>query len=191
MDSTSKKYDLTNENDCEELRNLLPQEENDEENQRIDIENENSDTDASVCVEEREENSESEQSDSSASSSDEEDDAAYFIGVQKKKKFSEYIRMRLPGVTGEAKQANGVYGTWNVLIDETMLQKIAECTNKYIESIQVQFSRPRDAKITDIVEIKAVIGLLYLAGVYHASRLSLEELWSEDGREWKPNEGRG
>lgn len=62
-----------------------------------------------------------------------------------------------------------------------MQQKIVECTNKYIEGIQEHFSRPRDAKVTDLIEIKAVIGLLYLAGIYHANRLSLDELWSEDG----------
>ncbi|KAK9738121.1 Transposase IS4 [Popillia japonica] len=62
-----------------------------------------------------------------------------------------------------------------------MIQEIVDCTNKYIQSIQAQFSRSRDAKITDIIEIKALIGMLYLAGVYHANRLSLDELWSEDG----------
>ena len=34
---------------------------------------------------------------------------------------------------------------------------------------------------TDHIELKAVIGLLMLAGIYHANRLNLEEIWSTDG----------
>lgn len=56
-------------------------------------------------------------------------------------------------------QANGIDEKWKLLIDDTMLQNIAECTNKYIQSIQVEFSWSRDAKITGIVQIKAVIDL--------------------------------
>ena len=34
---------------------------------------------------------------------------------------------------------------------------------------------------TDIIELKAFIGLLYLAGAYRANRQSLEELWGTEG----------
>ncbi|KAG5862122.1 hypothetical protein JTB14_011702 [Gonioctena quinquepunctata] len=39
----------------------------------------------------------------------------------------------------------------------------------------------RDAKPIDIIELKAFIGLLYLAGVYRGNRQSLEDLWGSDG----------
>lgn len=43
------------------------------------------------------------------------------------------------------------------------------------------FTQARDACSTDIVEIKAFIGLLYLAGVYRGSRLNLDDLWDING----------
>ncbi|KAJ8938411.1 hypothetical protein NQ318_011994 [Aromia moschata] len=43
------------------------------------------------------------------------------------------------------------------------------------------FSRVRDANLTDAIEIRALFGLLYLAGVTHANRLNTEDLWRRDG----------
>ena len=43
------------------------------------------------------------------------------------------------------------------------------------------YARNRDAKCTDVIELKAFIGLLYLAGAYRANRQSLEELWGTKG----------
>ncbi|KAK9738122.1 hypothetical protein QE152_g10144 [Popillia japonica] len=120
--------DLNNEQRCEELRNILLQHDSNAEDERVDIEDENSDTDASVCFEERKENSESEQSDSCASEEEEEDNVTYFMAVQKKTKVvvsewkwqkhslsqrkrtpAQNIVMQIPGVIGNAKQANGIY----------------------------------------------------------------------------------
>lgn len=39
----------------------------------------------------------------------------------------------------------------------------------------------KDAKFTDIIEIKAFIGILYLAGHLKSTRQNLEELWGKDG----------
>ncbi|KAB0805400.1 hypothetical protein PPYR_02396 [Photinus pyralis] len=50
-----------------------------------------------------------------------------------------------------------------------------------INRVADHFSRSRDAKPTDLVEIKALLGLLYLAGCLKSSRLSVEELWTTDG----------
>lgn len=38
-----------------------------------------------------------------------------------------------------------------------MLREIVKCTNKYIDNIQKEFKRLRYAKITDIIEMKALI----------------------------------
>ena len=43
------------------------------------------------------------------------------------------------------------------------------------------YARNRDAKCTDVIKLKAFIGLLYLAGAYRANRQSLEELWGTEG----------
>ncbi|KAG5865200.1 hypothetical protein JTB14_020767 [Gonioctena quinquepunctata] len=123
MEFSREKYDLTDAKHCEELRNLLLEQESDNENPRVDIDDENSDTDASVCVEEREEKSDSEQSDFFASGEDVEENATYSIAVQKRRnvvvkewkwqKFPLSQRRRKPaqhllGVIGDAKQANGI-----------------------------------------------------------------------------------
>lgn len=62
-----------------------------------------------------------------------------------------------------------------------MVDIIVDCTNKYIASIQENYCRERDARATDIIEIRAFIGLLYLAGVAHANSLNCEDLWRRDG----------
>lgn len=41
--------------------------------------------------------------------------------------------------------------------------------------------RDRDAKEKDIVEIQALFGLLYLAGVLKSNRLNTEDLWNKNG----------
>ncbi|GBM95363.1 hypothetical protein AVEN_255074-1 [Araneus ventricosus] len=62
-----------------------------------------------------------------------------------------------------------------------MLEIIVKCTNKYNSTVSNLFSRESDARLTDNIESKALIGLLLLAGVLRSNRHILEELWSTDG----------
>ncbi|VEN49604.1 unnamed protein product [Callosobruchus maculatus] len=62
-----------------------------------------------------------------------------------------------------------------------MLASIVENTNIYIEAISPNYQRSRDARPTNLPEIKALFGLLYLAGIHKSSRLNTEELWSREG----------
>ena len=55
------------------------------------------------------------------------------------------------------------------------------CTNQYINFVKDNYARNRDPRCTDVIELKAFIGLLYLAGVCKANRQSLEELWGTEG----------
>ena len=55
------------------------------------------------------------------------------------------------------------------------------CTNQYINCVKDNYARNCDGKCTDVIEIKAFVGLLYLVGVYRANRQSLEELWETEG----------
>ncbi|XP_050307483.1 piggyBac transposable element-derived protein 4-like [Anthonomus grandis grandis] len=43
------------------------------------------------------------------------------------------------------------------------------------------YQRERDAKDTDILEIQALIELLYLSGVLKSNRLNIEEIWTQNG----------
>lgn len=64
---------------------------------------------------------------------------------------------------------------------DNILVKIVDYTNIYIDMIREQYSRERDAKNTNLEEIKTLIGLLYYAGVLESSRLHTDKLWSDDG----------
>lgn len=87
----------------------------------------------------------------------------------------------LRGVKGGAKNAKSALECWKTFFTDEMLAIIVENTNKCIEIKRKEFLRERDCKCTDIVEIKAFFGLLYMAGYYKNSKLNTEELWSTDG----------
>lgn len=53
-------------------------------------------------------------------------------------------------------------------------------TNIYIARARVKYGRNTDAADTNVYEIKALFGLLYVAGVLKASHINLEHLWSDD-----------
>lgn len=48
---------------------------------------------------------------------------------------------------------------------------------------RVNYQRKRDAKDTDILEIQAVIGLLYLSVVFKSNKLNIEDIWTQS-TEW-------
>ncbi|KAK9736145.1 Transposase IS4 [Popillia japonica] len=111
-------------------------------------------------------------------------------GVTKwnKHQFSQRVRTskanlltRLPGVKGTAREVKSILGCWKLLFTDAMLNIIVNSTNKYIEAISDSYSRKRDCKPTDLAEIKALMGLLYMAGILKGSRLSTEELWNRNG----------
>ncbi|KRX71861.1 PiggyBac transposable element-derived protein 4 [Trichinella sp. T6] len=54
-------------------------------------------------------------------------------------------------------------------------------TNIYIGNIRTKYVRERSAKDTDENEIKALLGLLLLAGVFQSNRLNLCDLYNTDG----------
>lgn len=159
---------------------------------------EDCDTDAEEEIEERQENSDTEQSDDDSSSEDDKDEDYYVCQKKKGKKVIDTITWkkssyppsktgkhnlirRLPGPIGRARGINTIADTWACLFDDSMFEIIVTYTNQYIDSIKGQYTRERDAKATNKTEIKACIGLLYLAGLYKAGKLNLEDLWGKDG----------
>lgn len=174
----------------EDLQNALRLLLSDEQELNEDFGDE-SDTDGEDCVRERDGDSNSEQE---ASSSEEEEINEYeYIGKDKISKWTRNkptstvrrrnhnILLQLPGVLGEARNAVTAYDSWKCIMSEDIIEIIVKYTNKYIEKVKDKFQRERDSRTTDVIEMKAVIGLLYLAGVLRSNRQSLEELWDEDG----------
>ncbi|KAG5883432.1 hypothetical protein JTB14_000775 [Gonioctena quinquepunctata] len=66
-------------------------------------------------------------------------------------------------------------------IDDSMFEMIVENTNLYISHMQEKFGRARDARTNDICEMKAFVGILYLAGVLKSGRQNVLSLWNTDG----------
>jgi hypothetical protein len=190
----NKRYDLSNKKDLDEVMSILLGDDSSD----TDSDDE-TDDDILDNLSERSDDSETEQS-GVDSGDDTTDNSEYFIAhkkvkgkvesswewrkaplTQKRKRAKQNILIHLPGTRGSAKNCEKVFDCWNCLIDDSMLINIVACTNEYIATIQDKYSRERDSRFTDVIEIKAFFGLLYLAGVYRASRLNLKELWDTQG----------
>lgn len=91
------------------------------------------------------------------------------------------LRMRMGRVTRSAADANTPIEVWNKFITEAIIQEIVDNTNIWIEINKNKYARERDTKPTNAHEIRAVIGLLYMAGVMKNSHTILEDLWATDG----------
>lgn len=185
-------YDLSNPTHVDEIMRLL---EDDEEDPALNEDlGEESDIDSQDEIEEQEGDSDTEQDGEETEDEHAPDPGANFLlGRDKKTKWAEdpparNVRRRaqnvithLPGVIGNAKNARTAVDCWNNLFTDDILDTIVRYTNQYMESIKHKFSRERDIVSTDVIELRAFIGLLYLAGALRGNRQSLEELWGKEG----------
>nr|CAI5865669.1 unnamed protein product [Callosobruchus analis] len=92
---------------------------------------------------------------------------------------SKNLVVHLPGIKGKAKDATNILEFWNVLLDDEILSVIVTHTNQEIVRKTQNIANLQSYQDpTTIVEIKALIGLLYKAGVKWNSGLNVFELWS-------------
>ena len=90
----------------------------------------------------------------------------------------------LPGVVGEqARSAISIIDTFDLFFTEEVLNEIVKCTNIFIERVRANYARVRDAHDTNLIELRACLGLLFLAGVHKSSHTNLDDLWQTDGTE--------
>lgn len=82
-----------------------------------------------------------------------------------------------PGPQGNSKNAQSPAMALSCIIDDDMISKVVEYTNIYIDKVRTNFQRDRDARPTDVKEIKALIGILYLAGALKAGRRNVCDMW--------------
>lgn len=118
---------------------------------------------------------------------------SYFTGKDGKSKWnkicgSKNVRTRtenliliLPGVKGNARNMRSHTECWELIISKEIVQIITENTNRYIESVADKYKRDRSTRSTDVIEIRALLGLLYLAGVLKSGRINSKELWDRNG----------
>ncbi|KAF5289553.1 hypothetical protein FQR65_LT20793 [Abscondita terminalis] len=93
----------------------------------------------------------------------------------------ENIIKRLPSPTQATKVLKRPIEIWNYFFTEEIISEIVMCTNLFIEKIRNNYTRERDANKTDANEIRAMLGLIYMAGVTKSNKLNLEDLWRRDG----------
>lgn len=60
-------------------------------------------------------------------------------------------------------------------------EEIVVCTNIKIQSARANYTREKDARNTDAIEVRAFRRLLYLAGLSHALHLNHSDLWATNG----------
>ncbi|KAK9702541.1 Transposase IS4 [Popillia japonica] len=84
----------------------------------------------------------------------------------------------LPGPKAVAKEAKSKIECLNLFLYPDIITAPTVSTNTYILHIKQKYSRERDACLTDEIEMRALIGLLYLIGVMRSSRQNVLQLWN-------------
>lgn len=94
---------------------------------------------------------------------------------------AENIISQLPGSKPYGGNAKSPIDCWLLFFDSVILEDITDCTNIMIRKKALAYKDKQYCADTDIVEIKAVLGILYLAGVYRSSHRHLRDLWRTNG----------
>lgn len=90
---------------------------------------------------------------------------------------SHNILVQQSGPKGNAKNTQSPLSCFELFFDESLLQIIVEYTNIYINIVQSKYTRDRDARQTNMMEIRAFIGLLLVIGVNRSGRRNLKDFW--------------
>lgn len=188
---TRKTYDLQNSGHIDEITRWLGENAEDDPIMTEDL-GEESDIASEDELEQRDGDSDTGQ-EGESDNDDDDTDNSFFLGKDKTTKWNKNlpranvrkaahnITTHLPGVKGNATLSKTAIECWSNLFTDEMLDIIVRYTNQYMDILRSNFSRERDIKSTDVIEIRAFIGLLYLAGAYRGNRQSLEELWGSEG----------
>ncbi|XP_026323950.1 piggyBac transposable element-derived protein 4-like [Hyposmocoma kahamanoa] len=100
------------------------------------------------------------------------------------------IRLRSENIVTEralvktgARDADTESKCWNIFVTQSMLDETLLHTNSEIRRSQVKSNDPNAVHKKEITmsELKAFIGLLYIAGVTKSNRQNLKDLWRTDG----------
>ncbi|CAK1598285.1 unnamed protein product [Parnassius mnemosyne] len=95
---------------------------------------------------------------------------------------SENIIRQTPGVSAEARLAQSELECWSLFCPENMISIILTHTNLQIrERNASRENLPHFMIELEMSELKAFIGLLYIAGFYRSGRQNTADLWASDG----------
>lgn len=84
------------------------------------------------------------------------------------------------GPKGEAINCVDPYKLWNLFMTDGMINHIVEKTNEHI-LLQEYEPTYRSARLTDVTEIKAIFGLLYLGALNNSNVTGINDLFVDDG----------
>lgn len=85
----------------------------------------------------------------------------------------------IPAVKGQAKISESPIDSWSLLVNNTMLESVVRYTNtEMCRRFQNVANLEAHHEEIDLFELKAFIGLLYLAGLRNQTHSSLSDLWS-------------
>ncbi|XP_013006050.2 piggyBac transposable element-derived protein 4 isoform X2 [Cavia porcellus] len=91
----------------------------------------------------------------------------------------------LAGVKPIGRNASTAIQCWKLIVTDDMLQDVVKHTNTEIQLKRSMCTNSHTQKCvyynTSLSELKAFIGLLYLAGLSHANRSNVKDLWRSDG----------
>lgn len=90
----------------------------------------------------------------------------------------ENIVLHLPGPRQQARGVRSPIEAWELLFNTEMLDLVVHHTNQEILRKSLEGVMQSYKKSTNVIEIKAFIGLLYLAGALRLSNSNLDEIWS-------------
>ncbi|KAJ8963124.1 hypothetical protein NQ318_018589 [Aromia moschata] len=91
------------------------------------------------------------------------------------------LRSRLPSVKSRAKNMMEIIDCWKLFFPDELIEKIVSCTNQKLDNIRSSYQQLRDCLPTDLEEMSAFIGLLYMAGIKKGHHLNTKELWAKYG----------
>ncbi|KAF2895172.1 hypothetical protein ILUMI_11000 [Ignelater luminosus] len=78
------------------------------------------------------------------------------------------------------KVAKHAIGLLESFFPNSIIERIVQHTNSYLTKFRKNYSRPRDVRPTDMVEIKALFELLYMTDVKKTQHLNVKYLWTSD-----------
>lgn len=90
------------------------------------------------------------------------------------------FKLYVPAARGPAASVKTTLETWNCLFDDEIIDQIYRYTQAEISDKLARISKKQSYhRDTSLTEIRAVIGLLYLAGSMKSGNVDLDELWSD------------
>lgn len=181
--------------DVEEIQSDVEESQSDVEESQSDVEENQSDVEESQCDEDESE-SENVNDDSSNGSSDKSSDSettdepTFFIGGSGRQWSSNpppVSRTRGPNVftkregpRGAARNVPDPHEAFSTFIPNSLLEDVVKYSNEYAHHyMRTNDKDPSSWQTLTLAELKAVIGLLFLAGVGKGQHESIRSLWSD------------